>query len=173
LILFPAADGPLKLPNIGFDNENQFTSMITLQNKNSVPAKARLEMKAPIGKKNLQTYIKTLQAKQNFIDNETRQAISEQKKEPQSIGLTEEDDPRDVVDLAEEHNDLQDQFLFQLKNLEQYYNVANLWLEENREQGRFYSDNGSFEGNNGSIGDDEFYTADGFADTADKAKFNC
>lgn len=30
LILFPAADGPLKLPNIGFDNENHMTSLITL-----------------------------------------------------------------------------------------------------------------------------------------------
>lgn len=32
--MFPDAAGPLKLPNIGFDNESHFTSMITLQQRN-------------------------------------------------------------------------------------------------------------------------------------------
>ena len=109
LILFPATDGPLKLPNIGFDNESHFTSMITLQKRNATEAKARLEMKTPHGKKNLQTYIKTLQAKQNFIDREQKKALTEQKKDLAydfAHGLDDENDPRDLVDLAEEHNDL-------------------------------------------------------------------
>lgn len=50
--------------------------------------------------------------------------------------------------------------------------MANLWLEEHREKARFYSDNESFDGNDGSVIEDDFYTADGFANTADKDKFN-
>lgn len=50
LILFPAIDGQLKLPNIGFDNENNFRSLITLNTRSN---KAQLELKNPTGKRNL------------------------------------------------------------------------------------------------------------------------
>lgn len=53
MILFPAADGPLKLPNIGFDNENHLTSYITLQQRNNLSTKAKVTMSTPVGKKNL------------------------------------------------------------------------------------------------------------------------
>lgn len=39
-------------------------------------------MSTPRGKKNLQTYIKTLQAKQNFVDREVKITIYEQKQNP-------------------------------------------------------------------------------------------
>jgi hypothetical protein len=64
-------------------------------------------MNTPVGKKNLQTYIKTLSAKQNFVDREARTA---NKKEPYDLayGLDSDDDPRGLADLAEEYNDLQE-----------------------------------------------------------------
>ena len=93
-----------------------------------------MELKNPTGKKNLQTYIKTIQAKQKFVDVETKKALEEQKRDQAyniANGLDSDDDPRDIHDLVDEHNDLQEQFLFQLKNLESYFTVATLWYEEN------------------------------------------
>jgi hypothetical protein len=55
-------------------------------------------MSTPRGKKNLQTYIKTLQAKQNFVDRETKIALSEQKRDLFSH-QEQEDDPRLLSDL--------------------------------------------------------------------------
>ena len=62
-------------------------------------------MSTPRGKKNLQTYIKTLQAKQNFVDREVKITISEQKQNPFSH-QEEEEDPRLVSDLVKEYSDL-------------------------------------------------------------------
>ena len=62
-------------------------------------------MSTPRGKKNLLTYIKTLQAKQNFVDREVKITISEQKQNP-FFHQEEEDDPRLVSDLVKEYSDL-------------------------------------------------------------------
>jgi len=62
-------------------------------------------MSTPRGKKNLQTYIKTLQAKQNFVDREVKITISEQKQNL-FFHQEEEDDPRLVSDLVKEYLDL-------------------------------------------------------------------
>ena len=44
---------------------------------------------------------------------------------------TEDEDPRFVKDLIEENQDLQEQYLLQLKNLERYAEVAKFWWHEN------------------------------------------
>jgi hypothetical protein len=55
--------------------------------------------------------------------------------------------------------------------LESYLTVATLWVED---QERLISGqsqyNDSFEGNDGSNNEDDFYTAEGFQDTIDKGK---
>lgn len=131
-------------------------------------------MNTPKGKRNLQTYIKTLSAKQNFIDREARVAQERRKKAAGyelAQGFDSDDDPRGLADLAEEHNDLQEQYLHQMANLESYLAVASMWMEElatERQYEGISQNNDSFEGIDGSQGDDDFYTAEGFEQTVEK-----
>jgi len=105
LITFPSKDGPLKLPNVA----------LPTQPSNDAAARserATITLEVPEGKRNLETYLKTLQFKHNLAD-----LVSKSKPDDQSDQV---DDPRSLADLVAENKDLQDQFVRQFLNLENY-----------------------------------------------------
>jgi hypothetical protein len=54
LITFPDKQGPLKLPNIGIDNEVNYDSVRTVQaQRKSLDSKAAVTLDVPAGKRNL------------------------------------------------------------------------------------------------------------------------
>lgn len=127
LITFPSKDGPLKLPNITTDNELNYDSVRTIQaQRKSTDARVSLTLDAPLGKRNLQTYITTLQMKQNLVDLSTKQAKTLAQASKPSLNIQNEDDPRELVDFIDEHKDLMEQFQRQVANVESYLQVAHI-----------------------------------------------
>ena len=72
-------DGPLKLPNIGSNNEIKYHSLKNQNSTSRIETRAKITMVEPKGKRNLQSYIKSLQAKQNVVDKIAKVAISEER----------------------------------------------------------------------------------------------
>ena len=47
------------------------------------------------------------------------------------MAADEMEDPRDFEDIQKENMDLKEQMIHQMMTLEQYLNVATMWIEEN------------------------------------------